>query len=368
MGNYKFYTPSMLAEYLIDMLPQRKYKRIIDICCGSWNLLEAAKKRFGEAEYVGVDVDPTAKERCFKNAEFICEDGRKYAVNEKKRYDLILSNPPFGHLSDEERFLNNEEKSVICELNNKRYENEMLHANLLLAADNAVFLFILPSTFLEGETYLTIRKELCKKYTISSIIKLPIETFGNNKINTYALIMHNSGMQSRGAEFEKIIYHDSKWIVEKAGRINLNNMKNGEWVNCVYDVSEIRNRLQVYRGNISSAQFSERGSKVFHNSSVIENGIWKPSVRYCQDEKYLEKAKMVWPGDIIINRVGRFAKYWCISEECGFVSDCLIVIRENQNSEIFNKLQKHSNNNRLNIQTKGVSTKYITMRDVLSLL
>ena len=44
MGNYKFYTPPEVAECLMTVLPEKKYKNVIDICCGSWNLLKAANK------------------------------------------------------------------------------------------------------------------------------------------------------------------------------------------------------------------------------------------------------------------------------------------------------------------------------------
>ena len=85
MGNYKFYTPPMLAECLIQLIPQRKYDNIIDICCGSWNLLEAARKQFSVGYYVGVDIDEEAKAHCFKNATFLREDGRTFALQEKKK-------------------------------------------------------------------------------------------------------------------------------------------------------------------------------------------------------------------------------------------------------------------------------------------
>ena len=45
MGNYIFYTPRDLAELLLQFVPrQKQIHSITDICCGSWNLLSAAKK------------------------------------------------------------------------------------------------------------------------------------------------------------------------------------------------------------------------------------------------------------------------------------------------------------------------------------
>lgn len=367
MGNYKFYTPPMLAECLMKLLPRRDYHNIVDICCGSWNLLDAARKQFGLSHYVGVDVDEEAGVNCFAGATFLCEDGRKFAIKERQKYDLVLSNPPFGYLKDENRLFKDTEIGNIKSLNKKRYENEMMQANLFLVDKSGVLLFILPTTFFEGDTYLSTRKELCKNYTINSIVKLPIETFGSNKISTYALIMTNSGEQKKRARFEEVVCDNDVWTVRHIKYISAARMQEGEWISKPKK-SSTQKKVELFRGNISSAHMGMTGTKVLHSSSIIVDGEWQPSVRYCNDEEKLQKAKVVKPGDILVNRVGRFANYWCISKDEAVVSDCLIVIKASEMSDVYDKLSKNSTNGRLNISTKGVATKYITMGDILKLL
>ncbi len=367
MGNYKFYTPPMLAECLMKLLPKRAYYNIIDICCGSWNLLDAARKQFGPAHYVGVDIDEKAKDNCFTGASFLCEDGRKFAIKEKKKYDLVLSNPPFGYLKENERLFKAAETENIKGLLNKRYENEMIQANLLLADKEGVLLFILPATFFEGESYLTIRSELCKSYTVHSIVKLPIETFGSSKISTYALIMSNSGQQKQRARLAEVICKGDIWTAGDKKYISVERMQEGMWIK-EHKSHTTQKNVKAFRGNISSAQMGAVGTRVFHSSSIVIDGVWQPSVRYCNDKKKVQKAKAVEPGDIIVNRVGRFANYWCISKEDAIISDCLIVIKSSGRPDIYENLLKNSTNGRLNISTKGVTTKYITMGDILELL
>lgn len=367
MGNYKFYTPPMLADCLMGLLPHRSYKNIIDICCGSWNLLEAAQKQFKKANYLGVDIDFEASKNCLNGAAFLCKDGRVFALEEKRKYDLVLSNPPFGYLKEEERLFKNSKKGILKGLNNKRYESEMMQANLFLVDEGGVLLFILPSTFFEGDTYLSVRKELCEKYTVDSIIKLPIETFGSSKINTYALIILNSGRHQNETHLNEIICNNGNWEVKYLGDISCNMMKEGAWIKA-HKNKKVDKNLVLFRGNISSSQFCDTGTKVFHNSSIIRDGVWEPSVRYCDDEKSIENSKVVAPGDIIVNRIGRYANYWCVSKEKGIVSDCLIVIKASSEIDIYARLIKNSTNGRLNIIPKGVTTKYITMRDILDLL
>lgn len=369
MGNYKFYTPPMLAECLISLLPDREYHNIIDICCGSWNLLEAANEQFAAASYVGVDIDSDAKKNCFSGAKFFCKDGRRFALEEKKKYDLILSNPPFGYLQEEERVFNDVKESslFIKALINKRYENEMMQANLLLTRKNGVLLFILPMTFLNGNTYHLIRKELCQKYTIDSIIKLPIETFGNRKISTFALIMINSGMQKKETKLQEIICENGKWKAKYICDISQKRMMEGAWEEVV-ETGREKKDLTLFRGNISSSQMSKSGTKVFHCSSIIRDGLWEPSIRYCDDEVIVKNAKVVMPGDIIINRVGRYANYWCVCTDKGIISDCLIAIKKSDKYNVYEQLVKNSTNGKLNINTKGVTTKYVTISDIWNLL
>ena len=113
---------------------------------------------------------------------------------------------------------------------------------------------------------------------------------------------------------------------------------------------------------------SRTGSLVFHGSSELINGEWYPSRRYCDDKEKLSKAKTVNPGDIIINRIGRYARYWCVCKDEAFVSDCLIVIKSSDMDSVCNKLNKNTVGGRLNISTKGVTTQFITKNDVCKIL
>lgn len=148
MGNYIFYTPKDLAELLLRFVPQQKrINSVIDICCGSWNLLSAGKARYPNAKIVGVDIDETLVKGCLENAEFVHSDGREYADSQVKQnlsFDLILSNPPFGALKEDEKKYA-EKGNALTE--SKRYEAEMLWANYQLMNSNSIMIIILPSTY-----------------------------------------------------------------------------------------------------------------------------------------------------------------------------------------------------------------------------
>ena len=71
-------------------------------------------------------------------------------------------------------------------------------------------------------------------------------------------------------------------------------------------------------------------------------------------------------GDIVINRIGRSAGYWCVYHgKKRLVSDCIIVI-SSPSKETIELIQKMSENHRLNVPLRGVSTQYVTMEDIVS--
>lgn len=69
MSKYNYYTPIELAALLLELIPQKaSISSAIDICCGSWNLLAAAKRHYPEVKITGVDIDPAAHAHCIEGA------------------------------------------------------------------------------------------------------------------------------------------------------------------------------------------------------------------------------------------------------------------------------------------------------------
>ena len=141
MKDYKYYTPKDLALKIMELIEDRPYKDVIDICCGSWNLLYAAKEKLNCQFITGVDVDKDMERYKASKDKMFLEDGREYALRcyEKKKYDLVLSNPPFGLLSDDNRIM--KEKLIghkYTSILTKRFESEMLVANMLLVKREGV--------------------------------------------------------------------------------------------------------------------------------------------------------------------------------------------------------------------------------------
>lgn len=214
------------------------------------------------------------------------------------------------------------------------------------------------------------RKWLAHNYNIHAIVKLPSNTFEKATLNTVAIILQKvepcATYVYNTATSVYQAHYDSKWSIKLSFSITLRRILDGTWDNNSYTLAEDQH-LQIYRGNISSKYFSKTGDVILHCSSTFVNNSWMPGLRYCTGTKASQR-KYLNHGDIVINRIGRCAGYWSVYTGMQkLISDCLIVVKEPSDATI-EALRNHSENGRLQIPLRGVSTPYITIDDVRSLL
>lgn len=94
------YETEELIFLVIDIIKKNKYKKILDLCCGSGFIGIAIKKYFqNEVEVVQLDIDDEAIKQSKINAKLnkvqtkIIKSNMFENINEK--FDLIVSNPPY---------------------------------------------------------------------------------------------------------------------------------------------------------------------------------------------------------------------------------------------------------------------------------
>ena len=351
MDYSKFYTPPQIATLLVNRISISPPKEVVDICCGSCNLLHAAKKRWNSVELIGVDID----QQHFSDINFKQMDGRKYATENPKKYSLVLANPPFDFVENPREFPLLFQ-DVFSNYNTKRLENEMLIANLNLLHENGTLVIILPSTFVEATTNTIIRGIVGKNYYVREIIKLPSDTFGSTNINSYALIINNSLPENAPTLYSRLELNGEHFAFVDEYTMPYSDISVGKW--CSHIFTDSIDSLDIRRGNISSQTFSDKGIAVLHTAKKSSN--WIPSQRYCTvDSKNLVYAER---GDILVSRIGKSAGQWCLYQgERIPISDCLFRIKD-PSGQIFDKIKGHT----YSLPQKGVATRYITVADFKS--
>ena len=355
MDYSKFYTPPEIASILVKQLNISPPEAVVDICCGSCNLLHAAKQRWRKAKLVGVDVTQQAP----ADIDYFKMDGRLYAIHHANCFDLVLANPPFDYLQGKEDYSALYSGSF-SKLHTSRLEVEMLLANLLLLSENGTLLIIMPSTFVEAERSRNLRAILGQSYCVKNIIKLPDDTFGTANIKSYALVIMRRVAKKQITRYSIIEKDPTKkensLYFSGIMSVPLKSIQSGDWVNTC--ISYSKEEICIRRGNISSHYFSQSGTPILHTAKKRDN--WEPSIRHvCTLPSITVCAE---PGDIIVSRIGKSAGQWhYYSGERIPISDCLYCIKD-PNNTIFNKIQ----GKQYSLPQKGVATRYITMNDFVS--
>lgn len=345
----KYYTPANISLALVNLIKFKNNSKVIDICCGSGNLLAAAKHMNNTLQCYGVDIDDSITK---KNINISNCDGRNYAINHVGEYDYSLANPPFGKntSTDYTDILFAEKYNAI---NSSRIEVEMLIANLLVLKETGVLLIIIPSTIVNGKSTINIRKTLARNHFISAIIDLPLNSFAPEKIKCSALIIEKQARIHPTTLYKM----NDNYEISKIRTLCFEDISNGKWSE---NTTAICKDFSIKQGMISSQYFESFGEEVLHTSKCCKD--WTPSIKNAnlkKDKKYI----MAENGDIIISRIGSSAGQMCIyGGHSRYISDCLFVIK-NPEKEVAKRI--------LDLDLKpiigGLSTPHITANNIYNL-
>lgn len=345
----KYYTPSSVATALIKLIEFKNHSSVVDICCGSGNLLNAAKQNNRTLQCYGVDI----KDTNVTDFVFTKGDGREYAGNHLNTFDYSLANPPFGRIeSKEDSYSDILFQNQYSTINSHRIEIEMLIANLTLLKENGTLLIILPSTVVNGTSSINVRKTISDHHFIQAIVDLPYNAFAPEKIKCSALIIQK---KANNSQFTTLYHMNTSFKISKVQTLSVNDIKKGIW-HKANDCCCLA--FSINQGKISSQNFSDDGViEVLHTSKYSTH--WKPSIRLV---KTLTSSEYICAsdGDILISRIGASAGQKCIYHgKSKYISDCLLIIKK-PSLEVTKQIMDLD----LTTLVSGLSTPHITATSI----
>lgn len=362
MSGYNYQTPEDLTLEILRLVDRRYFDKVVDICCGTWNLSRSAMKVFRCNYLCGVDINNKVKQFKPINARFISSSGEIFTSRKRNKcfFDLVLSNPPFEKC---EKIIIDKEKRLYT----SRKEIYIILGCFDLLKHGGYAVIFVPQTFVCGESNLRIRKYISKRMVIMQLFYLPDYTFSESRVRTCAIVMKKSDIQDDLINYD-VIRVRGKWKFLKRKKVSSKCVLNGIW-----DINEKSNNYkiddntscEIYRGNIKSSDFRKNGKEVLHCSSILINGVWVPGRRRFVNRDNIKKA---YKGDIIINRIGKHAGYWSINQLNEIaVSDCILVIH-NYSGAVLQTIKNKTIEGKLDIPVRGVAVNYITKKDIERLL
>lgn len=366
----RYYTPELVAKFMVSLL-HIEPRSVVDICVGSWNLLNEARKKWNYIEIQGVDTNPLSGLRNITDKNFHHMDGREFAlkcIGENNFFPLVLANPPFGKESyqDYSKFAELPGYSDMSSRALNRIETTMLLANLSLLEDEGYLVAIVPRTLVNGEWLKCLRQYIARNFKLELIINLPNNVF-NRDISTSILVVSNkipkinSNVKVYQANFR------GKAIVKRfESSLGYSQIVEGLWDNKRH-APEKNSSIRLFRGAMDSSLLSDIGKQAVIHSTDIEDlrkGAWHPT-KFTSNNLSLKIHRSAQKGDIVMIRVGR---------NCGTVarlnvdgplpvSDCVLVIRHS-NPEYQDGLWQILNCNlfidELDKLKRGIGANYLT--------
>ena len=342
----KYYTPSDVSAALVKLVDFKDNCTVVDICCGSGNLLKAAQKVNKTLLCYGVDIIDVSAQI----GTFFKSDGRAYAIEYAGTFDYALANPPFGRKEPSKytrRLFVKKYRSIVS----NRIEIEMLLASLRILKDVGTLLIILPSTIVTGASTINVRKILANNHFVSTIVDLPLNAFAPERIKCSALVIQKTPNKTLPTTIYEMTTSFELCELRKVQSVD---MLNGNWWD---KMSKCTPKFTIQQGKLSSSMFCDSGVEVLHTGKRAEN--WQPTIRFAQ-LKDKTKSIVAEEGDIIISRIGASAGQKCIYHgPSRYISDCLLLIKSPEA-----ELSKQIFSLDFIPLVSGLSTPYITACDI----
>lgn len=355
---------------MVSLVNQIYPNSVVDICVGSWNLLNEARKKWNHIEIQGVDISPLSGLQDITDRNFIQMDGREFAlkcINERRLFPLVVANPPFGKESyqDHSQFI---ELPGYSDMNGKalnRIETTMLLANLSLLEDHGYLVAIVPKTLINGEWSKCLRQYIAKNYKLELIINLPDNVF-NRDISTSILVVNRRAPNlASNVKVYQATFKGKAVVKRLESYLSYSQVVEGIWVN--KNVTGKDAGIKLFRGAMDSSLLSGVGKQaVIHSTDIqnLKNGVWHPT-KFTSENPSLKMHRSAQNGDIVMIRVGR---------NCGTVaridfngplpvSDCVLTIRHD-NPEYQDRLWQVLNCDlfidELDKLKRGIGARYLT--------
>lgn len=330
-------TPSDLAEALASYAPKR-ISALLDPAAGAGSLLIPLLQRTPISRVVAVDRRSCCKaqlNRVLPGADIEFVHGDFLSVwSGLGKFDCIVMNPPF----DARR-----RRWVSCSRAPSGIETEMpveaafLSRSIELLRSGGTLLAVLPASIISSQSLVWLRNYLLSAGSVHVVHELPACTFKNTEVTVYMMV------------FEKrlctvsIAVCNSSLSKPKTIRIRRDQVGHDARLDYGYLLStHLMGRLKkeekrlgwqqlqrlalVRRGSVSSPITND---KIVHTTAA-EGPIW----RTVPDPSSRRTRVHTQPGDILLQRVGRFSSR-CIGvpETYGNkVSDCVLIVRPSKQS------------------------------------
>lgn len=290
--NENYLTPKEVSDVMVEYIRDSKPASIYDPFARSGNLLAAAAQIktiniIQGATLVRLNQKLTCLRLLLVNISAETHIEHSFGANSMsvgfKKFDIILSNPPYGGSLPLNLDLNiNEEWLDITRKLNRQDAAFLCHA-LSHLADKGQACMLLPTFFLSGNRVKELISRIISKNILDAVIQLPNGVFTNTPIAPVLFYFN----KTRNEETKLFLIDASREFTKQGKQVSLNNITLSKWVNKIKsrDYSTEDNVVIVTSEQIKNKGFDLQPSSYKEKDSITR----KPSEELLQECQALEK-------------------------------------------------------------------------------
>lgn len=399
-NNFKqYFTPTELANYMVDIVPENSIKTVVDLSMGECGLLEAAKRRWKDAVLFGADIDKKliqdiTEKSPYINAYFgdsLSSDTNQWneycSVKNNGGFDLAIANPPFDFFNQELISSIYKEKSITLPI-----EMRFLLKYIEIVKNNGYICIILPYGFLSLDAYKNFRLKILEKVALLKVIKIFKRCFEKIDADTCLLLMKKKSENDDTVQEEiSIEYLDENYKLKD--KLLVDTMNSPRWDLEYLQMQTKYNELN-HNMNFKQVQFREliencrRGKSITKNKEFLTNtgtrfihttDLKKLYISNKQKQfvsnygDFFATAKLN-ENEVLVGRVGRgcIGKVGIVSKRYPRMvfSDCIYAITVKEINPYYLTLFLATNIAQIQMQglAKGSCSKYLTRKELFGII
>lgn len=276
-GAGQYFTPRALISAMVDVIQPKPKETIGDPACGTGGFFLSAHKYLTENFNLDPDEKKFLKEKTFKGWDIVTEVVRLCAMsmflhgigdkesqiisgdslisNSGDRFDIIMTNPPFGKKSSniifsesgkaERESLSYERDDFWATTSNKQL-NFLQHVKTILKVNGRCSIVVPDNVLFEGGAGETVRKKMLEQMNCHTLLRLPTGIFYAGGVKANVLFFDKKPARTDGKAWtEKLWIYDfrtNRHFTLKENTLNREHLD--DFVKC-YNAKNILKRKET---------------------------------------------------------------------------------------------------------------------------
>ncbi len=318
-GAGQYFTPRPLIKAIVEVMQPKPEDTILDPACGTGGFLLAAydymKKQTKDKEKLkdlrenkirGIDITPLVVSLCamnlylhgIGNGESPVTQGDSLMSAGETRYDMILTNPPFGKksatkiLADDGSVTTEKEdygRDDFTATTSNKQINFLQHIMTVLKIGGHAAVVVPDNVLFEGGAGEKVRKKLLKDFNLHTILRLPTGIFYAQGVKANVIFFDKFSPLEEGHRTNEV------WVYDFRTNINLTLVTNS------LNDEHLKDFITAYSaGNFFKRTESERFKK-FNYDEIIKRDKTNLDIIWIKDESYADLGNLPAPDELVKN-------------------------------------------------------------------